>query len=191
MQAIFCYNPTMTNNDDSKFNISEQDANLWNEFSAGVKRKKPTAKIEVKTPEAKIPTPQKKVAKPVPAMPVAAKPVVARPIPPLRIGQQGGVDSALFRKLKRGNIRIESRLDLHAMTREQAWRQVSQWIPQCRNNDKRCLLLVTGKGTGALQSSVPLFLNHIEIRSSVLCCLEAAPKDGGSGAFYIYLKRGS
>ncbi len=188
MQAIFCYNATMNKNDDSKITLSEQDANLWEEFSAGVKRKETARKTEIVIE--KKPVVMQKKSTPVRTVSVTTVPLrQPSPQPPVRIGDPGGIDAALFRRMKRGNVKIESRLDLHAMTKEQAWKQVSAWIPTCRNNNKRCLLLVTGKGSGILQSSVPLFLNHTEIRPHVLCCMEAAPKDGGTGAFYIYLKR--
>lgn len=180
----------MSNHNDKNVFTSKQDQNLWDKFAKTVKGKKPEPKIksllETKPNKNKI---AKKI-KPKPPPKPTPKPKPP-PIPPLIIGNIGGIDASTFRKLSRGNLPIESRIDLHALTRQQAWKEVSIWIPDCYYHKKRSLLLVTGKGTGVLQSALPIFLNHVSLRPYVLCCIQAAPKDGGSGAFYIYLKHSS
>jgi DNA-nicking Smr family endonuclease len=109
--------------------------------------------------------------------------------PDLHHGCSPGVDKRTADRLKKGRMDIEDRLDLHGMSREAAHRATSGFITSARLSGKRCVLIVTGKGKGILQSELPRWLNMPEMRSRILSFSHARPKDGGTGAVYVLLKR--
>ena len=86
-------------------------------------------------------------------------------------------------------MEIEGRLDLHGMSREAAHRATLGFVSGARLSGKRCILIVTGKGKGILQTELPRWLNMPPIREQILSFTHARPQDGGSGAVYVLLKR--
>ncbi len=107
----------------------------------------------------------------------------------LRQGEKAGIDSRTKRRLSRGEVPIESRLDLHGMTAARAHKQLSQFIEWTTHAGYRCVLVITGKGSGVLHGNVPNWLKQPPLSCHVLALAEARPKDGGSGAFYVLLRR--
>lgn len=106
----------------------------------------------------------------------------------------GGFDRSTESKLKKGRLPIEGRLDLHGMTQDEAWRALSRFIPAAVRQEKRTVLVITGKGRvsesgGVLRRMVPLWLTETELRRHVIGITAAQPKDGGSGALYVRLRR--
>lgn len=109
------------------------------------------------------------------------------------------VDRQTARRLKRGQIPIEGRLDLHGMTQTHAFDALSRLIPMAYGQRKRCVLVITGKGTkrssdaeyktGILKQKVPDWLNEAPLKQFVLKIQTAHIKDGGEGALYVYLRR--
>jgi DNA-nicking Smr family endonuclease len=90
--------------------------------------------------------------------------------------------------LKRGEMAIAARLDLHGMTQDEAHRALHRFIARSAGAKLRNLLVVTGK-SGVLHSAVPRWLDEPELRPFVLAQVRAQPKDGGSGALYVLLRR--
>lgn len=99
------------------------------------------------------------------------------------------LDRKTAQKLRKGEMRIEGRLDLHGMSLEQAHQALPPFILRAYNEKKRCVVVVTGKGKGILQRHVPEWLSHQPLHAIVLRAVPAQPKDGGSGALYVYLRR--
>lgn len=102
------------------------------------------------------------------------------------------IDGSKAKKLKRGELSIDARLDLHGMTQVQAQDALEAFIPQCRESGKRCALVITGKGEklqGALRTRLPEWLNLPALRPHILAFTQAQPQHGGAGAWYLYLKR--
>ncbi len=118
-----------------------------------------------------------------PAAPVSRKPE------PLEIGKAPGVDKRTAERLKRGKLAIEARIDLHGHTQDSAHHVLNSFITHSHWAGKRCVLVVTGKGKGILQASVPRWLNDPALRPFVLSVNYAQQKDGGTGALYVLLKR--
>ena len=112
----------------------------------------------------------------------------AKPVD-LRHGETGGIDRGTQRRLFRGEVPIESRLDLHGMTAARAQNQLAQFIELSAYRGCRCVLIITGKGLGVLHGHVPDWLKRPPLSSHVLALAEAQPKDGGSGALYVLLRR--
>ena len=111
-----------------------------------------------------------------------------RPID-LRHGEKAGIDGSTQRRLVRGEILIDLRLDLHGMTAARAHNQLHQFIESAAQEGCRCVLVITGKGSGVLNGHVPNWLKQKPLSLHVLALAEARPKDGGSGAFYVLLRR--
>lgn len=96
-----------------------------------------------------------------------------------------------FKALKKGQIPWEARLDLHGLKSEHARDSLCQFIHVQAENEKRCLLIIHGKGghEGAppvIKNLVNRWLPQLE---EVLAFHSALPKDGGNGAVYVFLKR--
>ena len=121
-------------------------------------------------------------------MPVAPTSDAAKPAP-IQVGSAPGVDKRTTEKLRRGKMEIEGRLDLHGHNQESAHRALYAFIDAAHAQGKRCVLVVTGKGKGILQSGVPRWLNEPGLRQKVLSVEYAQQKDGGTGALYILLRR--
>jgi len=103
-------------------------------------------------------------------------------------------------KLQRGALAIDSRLDLHGMTQTLAHRRLIGFIRQAQSQGYRCVLVITGKGKpqttqgwydrpGVLREMVPHWLAASDLKPMILSVTSAARHHGGSGAYYVYLRR--
>ena len=107
----------------------------------------------------------------------------------LREGDRAGLDGRTQRRLFRGAIPIDRRIDLHGHTSARAEIKLRSFIKDTFYAECRCVLVITGKGTGVLKSHVPGWLKRPPLSEMVLALAEARPADGGSGAFYVLLRR--
>lgn len=100
------------------------------------------------------------------------------------------MDRSTQKKLEKGRLTLESRLDLHGMNQQEAFHALRSFIAAAVEENKRTLLVITGKGDkrkpGVLRRLLPLWL---EENPYVLALRPARPKDGGDGAFYIRLRK--
>ena len=108
--------------------------------------------------------------------------------------QGNGLQNRQMRQLKQGRITIESVLDLHGQTVEQAYQSTVQLIHQCQQQKQYCALIIHGQGyrsaggVPVLKQSVDFWLRQ---HDSVLAFHSASPADGGKGAIYILLRKSS
>ena len=103
------------------------------------------------------------------------------------------------------NIRNEKikKIDLHGYTIEEANKAVEQFIQKCFEEGVTKIIVITGKGLRSknvenpylskdlsiLKYSVPEFIeNNKSLTGLIIETIDAKIEDGGSGAFYIYLK---
>ena len=102
-----------------------------------------------------------------------------------------GVQDAVMRKLRRGQYRIETELDLHGLNREQAGLAVIQFLTHCQGRSMRCVRIIHGKGNSS-PNSAPVLKSHVASwlrqRNDVIAYCSARPTDGGTGAVYVLLK---
>lgn len=115
-------------------------------------------------------------------------------LPELEPGVAAGLDKRTMGRLRRGQMRPEARLDLHGMTRKEAYAALSAFIPRAQADGRRCVVVITGKGRvseggGVLRNEVPGWLNAPAIRHNILGFAAAQPRDGGAGALYVLLRR--
>ena len=95
-------------------------------------------------------------------------------------------------------------LDLHGKTLDEANQIIENFIRKSYEDKVHKLIIVTGKGLhssnekdpyvskdlGILKYSIPNFLkNNAELMELISNISEASVEDGGSGAFYIFLKK--
>ncbi len=166
------------------------DKTLWQHVTRSIRplqsSKKPVAKPAGKTAAVKsAPTPKVKIKpSPAPALPVRVSTTQKAP------SFNTGFDKSTENKMKKGKLEIEARIDLHGMTQDEAFRALTRFIATANRSGKRNLLVITGKGKistgGILRKNLPLWL---EGDARILALTPAAQKDGGSGAFYIRLRK--
>ncbi len=111
---------------------------------------------------------------------------------PLTSGSTTALDKRNAERFRKGEMALEAMLDLHGMTYEKASAALKRFIETSYMRQKRALLIITGKGTrgeGVLRAALPGWLNHDDIRPMVLAVSPAKEKHGGSGAYYVLLKR--
>jgi DNA-nicking Smr family endonuclease len=95
------------------------------------------------------------------------------------------------------------KIDLHGYTIEEANNTVEQFIQKCFDENVTKIIVITGKGLRSknienpyfskdlsiLKYSVPEFIeNNKSLTRVIIETTDAKIEDGGSGAFYIYLK---
>lgn len=105
-----------------------------------------------------------------------------------------GIDRKTAAKMDKGEMRPDLEVDLHGMTREAAFAKVKSVISQAYVAGKRMVLVITGKGVkteykSVLRDELPVWLNHESIRPMIVRFSKATIKDGGSGAFYVLIRR--
>ena len=106
-------------------------------------------------------------------------------------------------KKDKTSIKTKS-IDLHGFTLEEANKVIEQFINESYLENIKKLIVVTGKGLHSqndkdpylskdlsiLKYSVPDFIEgNQELMKKIFEIKDADIKDGGSGAFYIYLKK--
>lgn len=114
--------------------------------------------------------------------------------PPLAPGVTTGLDRRTGDRLRRGQLEIDGRIDLHGMVQSDAHAALTACIHRCWRDGRRCVLVITGKGRareggGVLARMVPRWLSEATLRPMVLAIQPAQPKHGGDGALYVLLKR--
>ena len=124
-------------------------------------------------------------------LPAASSPTIVKPLPPvdLREGNRAGLDSRTQRRLFRGDVPIDRRVDLHGYSAARAEIKLQGFVEDAYFAGCRCLLVITGKGAGVLKRHVPEWLKRPPLSGLVLALTEARPADGGNGAFYVLLRR--
>jgi DNA-nicking Smr family endonuclease len=107
--------------------------------------------------------------------------------------------------INKKNIRDEKikKIDLHGYTIEEANKAVEQFIQKCFDESVTKIIVITGKGLRSknvenpylskdlsiLKYSVPEFIESNTILTNIIIqTTDAKVEDGGSGAFYVYLK---
>jgi DNA-nicking Smr family endonuclease len=111
------------------------------------------------------------------------------------------MDYKSFKKMKRGKSTPEATFDLHGMTVAQAHSALIHFLMTSYTRNMRLVLVITGKGkfqkdtgpiprqVGILRHQVPQWLRMPPLRDKVLQVTEAHGKHGGSGAYYVYLRK--
>lgn len=108
--------------------------------------------------------------------------------------ERAGIDHKIMKKLSKGEIPFEHRLDLHGYREEEAWAGLTSFLHECYSHSMRCVLVIHGKGKGygekgdmgIIKSQICAWL---EGSNAVLAYHTCQPKHGGSGAVYVLLRK--
>lgn len=111
------------------------------------------------------------------------------------------MDKKAYSRLQRGKLSPEAKLDLHGFTLDQAHQELNRFVLNAHSRGKRLVLVITGKGKsqqdlgpiptrmGVLRHQVPHWLQTQPLKPLIMQITQASPKHGGSGAYYVYLRR--
>ncbi|MBI1237046.1 MAG: DNA mismatch repair protein MutS [Alphaproteobacteria bacterium] len=165
---------------------------LWDQLAGEAKPLKKRARVpEKKTkPAPKPKTPGESLPPPTAAM---------YRLPELSAGHYDGIDKRTQERFRKGEMPIDGRLDLHGDRTEEARARVIAFIQHHALAESRFLLIITGKGTfggdagdaprGVLKAALPGWLAEDAVRPYILAFDTAKTRHGGSGAFYVLLRR--
>jgi len=107
-------------------------------------------------------------------------------------------------KLSKKRTLKNKHIDLHGLTLQEANKAIDKFINNSYNSGVSKIIVVTGKGLHSnvekdpyvsrdlsiLKYSVPEFIeNNTELMKKIVEIKDAQIEDGGSGAFYIFLKK--
>lgn len=103
---------------------------------------------------------------------------------------RSGIQERVMRRLRQGQPGWEAAVDLHGCTLDQAREAILQLLSQARRDGLHMVKIVHGKGQ---QSGEPLMKTAVNgwLRqlAQVNAFVSAQPRDGGTGALYVLLKR--
>lgn len=176
------------------------DYALWEDVVRTIKplhrmKRKGAGKTEKPAPTAKSSSP--------------AKPMIHVPAPRHDPPPLTGLDRRSERRMTRGQVEIEARMDLHGTGIERARERLLQFLASSRAQGLRLVLVITGKGAspftrhtlhgtghfhaperqGRLRRLAPDWFHEREFREHVAGFQPAHPRHGGGGAFYVKLRK--
>lgn len=101
-----------------------------------------------------------------------------------------GVQQRVLHKLKQGQMPWQAAVDLHGCTVDQAREAVLALIHDARQANLQVVKVVHGKGVIKEQALLKTFVNGwLRQVPEILAFVSALPRDGGTGAIYVLLKR--
>jgi DNA-nicking Smr family endonuclease len=92
------------------------------------------------------------------------------------------------KRVRRGKLEIDARLDLHGYTQDRARAALLDFIISERSGGARVVLAITGK-SGVLRVRLGDWLAAPDFRVHLAGYAEAHRRHGGEGAWYVFLKR--
>lgn len=113
-----------------------------------------------------------------------------KPVP----GRHQPLERPVKRKIAKGRLELEARIDLHGMFQDEAHGLLHAFIRRAHDRGLRHVLVITGKGAsmgseGALKRVVPMWFGKPEFRHLISSWETAAQNHGGEGALYVRLAR--
>ena len=199
----------------AKSGSSPEDLALWHHTARSVV---PLKKAKPRVPEVGAPVETKPKPNPTPvrllppappqptrtpkATPASTPPRATLPkVPPPLVP----IERRKARRIARGHVEIDARLDLHGLRQADAERRLRTFLLRAHADGLRTVLVITGKGgardsengfaasdrseRGVLKRSVPFWLEAPELRDCVAGIAPAHVRHGGSGALYIHLRK--
>ena len=186
--------------------LSAEERALWEKVAERTTPlEKPSFGLTPPKTPLKIPAKQGKPAKqpkpPIQPFQVGSKPRGTTPLAQITAPDPIRMDRKAYTTMNRGKLKPEGRLDLHGMTMAEAHPELVHFILNAQSAGKRLVLVITGKGRtpkddgpipvrkGILRHQLPQWLSQAPLSQAVLQVSEAHLKHGGSGAYYVYLRR--
>lgn len=179
--------------------LSGEEKRLWRAIAVTAKpmrgRVMPEADSESEPAAAAPP------ATPVPASPAALRALLnnsAAPAPSraasLAAPALHPIERPVRRKIGRGRIPLEDRIDLHGQTEATAHGALLFFLRRAQANGLRIVLVITGRGasfgsTGSLKRALPHWFATADFRLLVSGYEPAERGHGGEGAFYVRVRK--
>jgi DNA-nicking Smr family endonuclease len=110
-------------------------------------------------------------------------------------GRRVDVPFDAMRRLRRGLLPIDARIDLHGSRAREARVELEVFLRTMRARGERCVLVIHGKGehspdgAGVLRGEIAAWLSQSAASEHVAAFATAAGGDGGEGAVYVLLRR--
>lgn len=109
-------------------------------------------------------------------------------------GLAEGVDKAHLDRLVKGRTEVDVDLDLHGMREGEARTLVRATLREAYEEGDRCVRVVHGRGRhselgAVLKDAFPGWLAEPPTDRIVMAFATAPPRDGGTGASYVLLRR--
>ncbi len=112
------------------------------------------------------------------------------------------LDRQTARRLERGRLAVDARIDLHGMRQREAHAALRRFLKSAQKQGHRHVLVITGKGAGTddskpfyetdergvLRQAVPHWLSQPDLAPVVISYSEAPRRLGGEGALYIRVR---
>jgi len=105
---------------------------------------------------------------------------------------QAGVQRSVLRKLKSGRYSLQSEIDLHGLTVNEARQELSDFLRAAQERRHLCVRVIHGKGRKQAERSPrlkPAVNQWLQRNKQVLAFCSARINDGGTGAVYVLLRR--
>ncbi len=197
--------------------LSDEDREIWQRVARSTRRLQPAPNPFVTDQRGPVadpgaPPPRAPIADGVRASTAFPAPTPAMPrlsldlVPPVGAELAGApvrMDRRQHARMIRGKLEPEARIDLHGMTLAEAQPALAGFVRSARARGLRLVLVITGKGRtrpaddlgpiprrpGALKVEVPRWLRAGPLAPVVLEVREAHHRHGGSGAYYVYLRK--
>tara|TARA_B100000315_G_scaffold113080_1_gene103718 strand:+ start:203 stop:757 length:555 start_codon:yes stop_codon:yes gene_type:complete len=132
--------------------------------------------------------------------------ITPQPIKTKAINQPENVEIGLLstnKKLKRGKIKIDKKIDFHGLSVDKARKIFVRTIDKCFYSNKRSILFITGKGMkkinhdsgdiklfhGKIRENFQKWILEKEVSGKILNVSPAGFFYGGDGAFFVYLRK--
>lgn len=109
-------------------------------------------------------------------------------------GRRMDLADGTFRKLRRGELSIDARLDLHGKRADEARDALERFLKEKRARRDRCVLVIHGRGEhspagiGVLRGEIGAWLSQGRSSQHVAAFATAHGEDGGEGALYVLLR---
>lgn len=135
---------------------------------------------------------------------VSAAKRAAKPVPGGK-KPSAPADCSYDKRVRRGKVEIDGRLDLHGLNQNQAQAALFDFIHRGVARGASCLLVITGKGAGddaageflpwwreapgVIKRRCPEWLAAPDLRPYVSRTARAHQRHGGDGALYVFLRK--
>ncbi|TAK62508.1 Smr/MutS family protein [Methylobacter sp.] len=103
-----------------------------------------------------------------------------------------GLQHNILKKLRKGQFGLDAEIDLHGLNSNEAKRQLLHFLHDCVQDGCRCVHIVHGKGYRSADNH-PVLKNNLNLwlrqHKDIQAFCSAPPKDGGTGAVFVLLRR--
>ena len=163
--------------------LNAEDVEIWNRVTRTVKAYKGSA----------VPNVQRGSTPPIGSQKIASQNIRPRNVGVLARKNYNAPQIAKDKRVRRGKITIDRKIDLHDLTQDAALASLTRHLNASSARGHHCVLVVTGKGGvnlgGVLRRMLPLWLSAAELRPLISRYAPAHLRHGGSGAWYVFLKQ--